>query len=102
MIQSRTWDITRWVELRRQLEEREERYRSLVEMVPVGISTVDLKRFIKSSNPVMAEMVGLELDEIVRKHFTKLGLMRARDICPGTSSGSPRSSGGRPRLPLTT
>ena len=82
LVQVRTRDISRWVELRGELEASEARWRSLVEMAPVGIFTVDLKGVITSGNPVMAEMTGRGVEEMVGRHFTRLGVLKARDI-PG-------------------
>ncbi|MCK5650400.1 MAG: PAS domain S-box protein, partial [Gemmatimonadetes bacterium] len=80
LIQSRTRDITEWVELRGRLEESEVRWRSMVEMAPVGICTMSLKGVLTSANPAMARMTGQEVDELVGKHFTRLGTLRARDV----------------------
>ncbi|MDI6905519.1 MAG: PAS domain-containing protein [Candidatus Bathyarchaeia archaeon] len=62
-----------------QLRESEEKYRSMVELAPVAIVTMDLKGVVTSCNTFVA-LSGYSKDEIVGKHFSKIGLLRAKDL----------------------
>jgi len=57
-----------------------ERYRSLVELAPDSIMTFDLKGVVTSCNTASTRMSGYSKDELVGKHFAKVGVLRARDI----------------------
>jgi len=76
--------IARDVTDRKKGEERirasEERYRSLVELAPDSIMTFDLKGVVTSCNTASTRMSGHPRDELVGKHFAKVGVLRARDI----------------------
>jgi len=76
--------IARDVAERKKAEERirasEERYRNLVELAPDSIMTFNLKGVIISCNTASARMSGYSKDELVGKHFSKIGPIRARDI----------------------
>ncbi|MES0329495.1 MAG: PAS domain S-box protein, partial [Dehalococcoidales bacterium] len=59
----------------------EELYKSLFELSPVGIATIDLKGKITACNPAMLRMGGgYSEDETVGKCFWKVPAIRARDI----------------------
>jgi PAS domain S-box-containing protein len=59
----------------------EELYKSLFELSPVGIATIDLKGKITACNAAMMVMGGgYSKDEIVGEYFWKVPAMRARDI----------------------
>jgi PAS domain S-box-containing protein len=62
------------------LRESEEMYRSIVELTPDGIVTVNLKGVVTSCNPATTRISGFSKDEIVGKHISKLGFLRAKDI----------------------
>ena len=62
------------------LRESEERYRSLVELAPDGITTMNLKGVIISLNPAALRFSDYSEDELVGKHFSKVAVLRARDI----------------------
>jgi len=62
------------------LRESEERYRSLVELAPDSIATLDLMGRITSTNLATCDIGGYEEEEVIGKPFWKLGLFRARDI----------------------
>lgn len=58
----------------------EERYKRLVDLAPDGIVTVNMKGVITSCNKAMLDMTGYSRDEIVGKHFSKVGLLQAKSI----------------------
>jgi PAS domain S-box-containing protein len=64
----------------RELKESEERYRSLFEMAPDPIITFDLKGYITSVNDAGLRLTGYTKDEVVGKHFTKLGMLMVKSI----------------------
>jgi len=74
------WDITEHKQAEEALRESEERYRSMVELAPDGIISVDMKGVITSVNSAFSRWTGYSKDEIVGKHFTKIRTLRARDI----------------------
>ena len=58
----------------------EELYRSVVELALDSIVTVDMKGVITSSNTAATRILGYSKDELVGKHFSKIGVFRPRDI----------------------
>ncbi|MCK4933548.1 PAS domain S-box protein, partial [Candidatus Bathyarchaeota archaeon] len=62
------------------LKQSEMKYRNIFELAPDGIITIDLKGVITSVNPTFSKLTGYSKEEIVGKHFTKLGTIQARDI----------------------
>ncbi len=64
----------------RELQRSESRYRKLVELSPFAILTYDFKGFVTSVNRTLLDLTGFSEDELVGKHFTKLGYLHARDI----------------------
>ncbi len=75
-----TRDINERKKAEEQLKESEEKYRSIVELAPDGIITVDSKGVVTSCNTATSQLTGYSADEIVGKHFTKIPLLRAKDI----------------------
>jgi len=73
-------DITERKRTEQELARSEEKYKSLVELAPDSIMTFDLKGVITSINSASTRLSGYSKDELVGKHFTKIGVVRARDI----------------------
>ena len=69
---------------RNEAEERirrsEEKYRNLFELAPDALVTLDMKGVITSCNAAALATSGYSRDEIVGKHFSKLGFLRIRDM----------------------
>lgn len=73
-------DITEQRQAEDKLRESEEKWRSLVEMAPDGIATIDMKGVVTSVNNAFLRLTEYSREEIVGKHFTKLQTVRAKDI----------------------
>jgi PAS domain S-box-containing protein len=73
-------DITGEKKAQTNLLESEERWRSLVKLAPDGIVTSDLTGRITSINDAFVRLTGFEREEIVGKHFTKMGTVRLSDV----------------------
>jgi len=71
-----TRDVTDRKRIEESLSSSEERWRSLFELAPDGFITVDLKGFVTSINDAFTKITGFSEEEIVGKHFTKLGTFR--------------------------
>jgi PAS domain S-box-containing protein len=71
-------DISERKKVQEALNESEEKYRSIVELAPDGIVTADMKGVVTSVNTAFSRLTGFSKDEIVGKHFTRLGTLRAR------------------------
>lgn len=72
-------DITKRKKAEEKIKESERKYRELVELAPEGIVSVDTKGIITSCNIAGIEMSGYSKDEMVGKHFTKVGFYHAKD-----------------------
>ena len=79
-VQATFTDITDRKNAEETAKESEEKWLSLVGMVPDGIVTLDLKGVITSVNDAFLRLTGYTKEEIVGKHFAKLQTIRARDI----------------------
>jgi PAS domain S-box-containing protein len=64
----------------RELKQVEQRYQSIFELDPDGIIMIDAKGKILLCNKAFINLSGLSKEEIVGKHFSKLPLLRARDL----------------------
>jgi PAS domain S-box-containing protein len=73
-------DITQRKEIEDKLKNSEETFRNLVELSPDGIVTLDLKGKLTYVNPAFIELTGFEYNDLVGKHFIKVGTLRAVDI----------------------
>jgi PAS domain S-box-containing protein len=73
-------DITEQVQMEARIRESAERYRSIVELAPQGIVTVDLKGVVTSCNTAFERLSGFERDEIVGQHVSQMPTLRLRDI----------------------
>jgi len=73
-------DITERKQVEETVQELDERYRSLVELMPDAIVTTDIKGMIIEINSIVPRVTGYSKDEIVGRHFSELPFIRARDI----------------------
>ncbi|MGD8506607.1 MAG: PAS domain S-box protein, partial [Candidatus Bathyarchaeota archaeon] len=58
----------------------EQLYRHVVELSPESILTVDTRGVITSCNTAATKMLGFSKDEMVGKHFSKIGVLRVKDL----------------------
>jgi len=61
-------------------KEAEELYRNMVELSPDSIFTFNTKGIIKTCNNAATRMLGYSREEMVGKHFAKLGTLRLKDV----------------------
>ena len=60
--------------------ESDKLYKTLFELSPDGIATSDIKGVVTSVNPAFMKLTGFSKEELVGKHITQLGTIRARDL----------------------
>ncbi len=58
----------------------DERFRSLVEVSPDGIITLNTMGFVTFVNERFLELTGFEKEEILSKHITNIGTIRRKDL----------------------
>jgi PAS domain S-box-containing protein len=73
-------DVTERNKVELELEKSRQRYIDLFESAPDSIVTLDLKGFITSCNTAAVKLSGYSKEELVGKHFSKLGVLRLSDI----------------------
>jgi PAS domain S-box-containing protein len=79
-IASRLGKIIERREAEEALRKSEEKYRDSIELAPDAIITLDMKGMVTSCNTVAAKLSDFSKDEIIGKHFSKLGFLREKDI----------------------
>lgn len=77
---SKAGDVADQAKLIEALRESEVLYRSIFELSPDGIITVDLKGVITKCNPAFLKFSGYLEKDIIGKHFTKIPTLQAKDI----------------------
>jgi len=73
-------DITRYKKTEEQLKNSGERYKNLIELAPDSIVTMDLKGYITSCNSAATRIFRYSKDDLVGKHFSKIGFLHVKDI----------------------
>ncbi len=63
-----------------QLKNLEELYKNLIELAPDSIVTMDLKGYITSCNSAGTRILEYSKDDLVGKHFSKIGFLHVKDI----------------------
>ena len=73
-------DITERKKAEEKLKQSEEKYRSVVEVIPDGIVTIDTSGVITSMNKVATEITGFSEEEIVGKHISKVPIIDGKTV----------------------
>ncbi|MBE3136899.1 MAG: PAS domain S-box protein [Thermoplasmata archaeon] len=63
-----------------QLKNSEQLYKNLIELAPDSIVTMDLKGYITSCNSAATRIFNYSKDDLVGKHFSKIGILHVKDI----------------------
>jgi PAS domain S-box-containing protein len=75
-----TEDITNQKKADEIIKESEVKYRTLFETSPEGLLTMNLKGFVTRANSAFFKLSGYSKKEIIGKHFTRLPVLRKRDL----------------------
>ncbi|MCD6453488.1 MAG: PAS domain S-box protein [Dehalococcoidales bacterium] len=75
-----TKDVTEHNQTGQMSGESEGLYRSMIELSPDGIVAVDAKGALRVYNAAAARMTGYLREEMIGKHFSKLGILRLSDM----------------------
>jgi two-component system sporulation sensor kinase A len=75
-----TRDVTERKQIENSLAKSEERFRSLMNLAPDGIVTMDMRGRIKYVNPSFLKLTGFEEKEVIGISFLKLKTLRIMDI----------------------
>jgi len=67
-------------QMEEELRDSEERWRSLIELAPDGIATMSMRGVVTSVNTAFLGLTGFSEDEIVGRHFTKIGTLQVRAL----------------------
>ena len=81
------------------LGKSEELYRTMIELSPDSIVAADMKGIILLCNAAATRLSGYSKDELIGKHFSKIGIIRLRDA-PKYLRIFNSTLIGRPRKPL--
>jgi PAS domain S-box-containing protein len=73
-------DISEHIRLEEKIRTSEDRLKKLFEDAPDGIVTLNMKGTITSTNNAFSRLTGFSKEEAIGKHFTKLGVIRMKDI----------------------
>jgi PAS domain S-box-containing protein len=73
-------DITERKKAEGHLKNSEEQYRNLIDLAPDSIVTIDLKGYITSCNMAATHIFHYSKDDLVGKHYSKIGILRVKDI----------------------
>jgi len=73
-------DITERKKAEEEIKLSEEKYRSVVEVIPDGIVTLDTSGVITSMNKKAAEITGFSEEEIVGKHISKVPVISWKNV----------------------
>lgn len=73
-------DITDKIKTEEQFENSEEFYKNLYEHIPDSIVTINLKGYITSCNTAASSIFKYSKNDLLGKHFSKIGIIRVKDI----------------------
>lgn len=73
-------DITSRKEMEKTIRKSEYLFRTLVNMAPDGIVTMNLMGVITFINPSFSKLTGFEAEEIIGRNFLNLGTLRIKDL----------------------
>jgi len=79
-VQAAFVDITDRKRMEQDLLASRARWHSLFESAPDGMALIDLKGNVTTVNRAFTNWTGVKEEDIVGRHFTKLGNLRARDL----------------------